>query len=298
MVGPARQREAIRLAQRKLGVSQRRACQALGVARSTARYRCKLAEFTRRLLARMLELVGKHPRFGYKRIWKLLRRDGWRINKKRVHRLWKREGLRVPKRARKRRRRGSSAHACHRWRAVRPNHVWTLDFAWDVTERGGQLKFLVVVDEFTRESHAIDVAKSIKSTDVQDLLDRLFLEHGMPDHIRCDNGPEFIADELRCWLQRRDVAPLYIAPGSPWENGYGESFIGRLRDEHLNRELFTSLLEAQVVTEDWRIEYNHHRPHSALGDQTPAEFAAACAQAASAPLQQPGRTLETETALT
>ena len=297
MVGPAREREAVRFAQRKLGVSQRRACKALDVCRSTARYRPKLGEFTRKLLKRILELVGRYPRYGYRRIWKLLRREGWRINRKRVHRLWKQEGLRVPKKARKRRRRGSSDNACHRHRATHKNHVWTLDFVWDVTEHGRQLKFMPVVDEYTRECHAIAVGTSIRSTDIQDLLERLFLEHGMPAHIRCDNGPELIARELRHWLERRAVAPLYIAPASPWENGYGESFIGRLRDEHLDRELFTSLLEAQVVTEDWRIEYNHDRPHGALGDQTPKEFAASCAQAVLAPLEQPGRTRGYEEAL-
>mgnify|MGYP001819969915 FL=1 len=298
MVGPARQREAVRFAQRTLGVSQRRACRALAVSRSTMRYRPKLGEFTRRLLARMLQLVAKYPRYGYKRICKLLRREGWRVNRKRVHRLWKREGLRVPRKARKRRRLGSSVNACHRRRATRRNEVWTLDFVWDVTEHGQRLKFLAVVDELTRECHAILAGTSIRSTDVQDLLERLFREHGRPDHLRCDNGPELIAYELRRWLQRREVAPLYIEPGSPWENGYGESFIGRLRDELLDRELFTSLLEAQVVTEDWRIEYNHHRPHGALGEQTPAEFAASCAQAASAPLQRPARTRKAEEALT
>lgn len=270
MVGPAREREAVRFAQRQLGISQRRACDALQVSRSTIRYRSKVAVFGRRLLARILELVGKYPRYGYKRISKLLRREGWRVNRKRVHRLWKREGLRVPKKARKRRRLGQSAHGCDRLKAMHPNHVWTLDFAWDVTDQGRRLKFLPVVDEYTRECHAILVGTSIRSTALQDLLERLFAAHGEPAHIRSDNGPEMTAHELRKWLERRGVKPLCIEPGSPWQNGYGESFIGRLKDEHIDRELFTSLQEAQVVTEDWRIEYNHHRPHGALGEQTPA----------------------------
>jgi len=285
MVGPVREREAVRFAQRKLGVSQRRACRALGVARSTMRYRPKLGAFTRRLLVRILELVGKYPRYGYKRICKLLRREGWGVNRKRVHRLWKQEGLRVPKKLRKRRRCGSSANACDRQRATHKNHVWTLDFAWDVTEDERQLKFLPIVDEHTRECLALAVATSIRSTDVQDLLERLFEEHGMPEHIRCDNGPELIADELQRWLKRRGVAPLYIAPASPWENGYGESFIGRFRDEHLDRELFTSLEEARVVLEDHRLDYNHRRPHSSLGYMTPAEFAARLRKDDSAPAQ-------------
>jgi len=298
MVGPARQREAVRFAKRKLGYPERRICRALDVARSTIRYKPKVADFTKRLLGRILELVGKFPRYGYKRITVLLRREGWRVNRKRVHRLWKQEGLRVPKRTRKRRRLGCSANACHRHRATHKNHVWTLDFVWDITEDGHQLKFLAVVDEFSRESHAIHVARSIRSIDVIELLEALFAEHGVPAHLRFDNGPEFIAEALRAWLKRRGVATLFIEPGSPWENGYGESFIGRLRDEHLNLELFTSLLEARVVTEDWRIDYNESRPHGALGDMTPMEFAASCAQAAFAPLNQPGRRNQPAQALT
>jgi putative transposase len=220
------------------------------------------------------------------------------VNRKRVHRLWRQEGLRVPKKARKRRRLGSSVNACHRHRATHKNHVWTLDFVWDVTEDGRQLKFLAVVDEYTRESLAIRVDRSIRSLDVQELLEGLFAEHGVPAHLRSDNGPELIAEDLRGWLKRRGVAPLFIEPGSPWENGYGESFIGRLRDEHLNLEMFRSLLEAQVITEDWRIDYNESRPHGALGDMTPEEFAARCAQVASAPLQQPGRRTRPVLALT
>ena len=271
---------------RTLGFSQRRTCAALGVPRSTVRYVSLVAAFTKRLLKRMLELVRAKPRFGYRRIWALLRREGWRVNKKRVHRLWKQEGLRVPKKPRKARRTGNSANSCFRHRAEHRNEVWTLDFAWDVTEDGRQLKFLPVVDEYTRQCHGLRVATSIPSCQVQDFLEELFEEHGAPRHIRCDNGPELVAHELRAWLERRGVEPLYIAPGSPWENGYGESFIGRFRDEILDRELFTSLLEAQVVTEDWRVEYNEDRPHGALGYATPTEFAATGKQSALAPLDQ------------
>ena len=256
------------------------------------RLKSAVADFTKWLLARILELVGKCPRYGYKRITVPLRREGWRVNRKRVHRLWNQEGLRVPKKARKRRRLGCSANACHRHRATHKNHVWTLDFVWDVTKDGHQLEFLAVVDEYSRESHAIRVARSIRSIDVVELLEALFAEHGVPEHLRLDKGPEFIAEALRAWLKRRGVATLFIEPGSPWENGYGESFIGRLRDEHLNLELFTSLLEAQVITEDWRIDYKESRPHGALGDMTPMEFAASCAQAAIAPLKQPGRRIQ------
>lgn len=287
MVGPARQRAAVHAACKKLGYSERRVCGALGVPRSTIRHVTRTSSFTKRLLARILDLVRQFPRFGYRRIWRLLKREGWKINVKRVHRLWRREGLRVPRKAKKRRRVGHSKNGCSQFRAERRNHVWSLDFAWDVTEGGTVLKFLVVIDEFTRECHATLVARSIRSTDVQDLLDKLFMRHGTPEHIRCDNGSEFIAHDLGVWLAGRSVAPLFIAPGSPWENGYGESFISKFRDEHLDCELFVSVLEAQVVSEDWRIAYNEVRPHSSLDDRTPAEFAADCTPVASAPLQQP-----------
>ena len=211
--------------QRKLGYSERRICRAASIPRSTIRYQPKVSAFTRRLLKRMLELVRKHPRFGYRRIWALLRRENWPVNKKRVHRLWKQEGLRVPKKARKRRWIGSSANACDRLRAERRNHVWALDFAFDVTEQGEQLKFLGVTDEYTRECHALQVDRSMPAVYVQDVLDRLFDRHGAPEHVRCDNGPELIAQHLREWLARQEVQPLYIAPGAPWENGYAESFI-------------------------------------------------------------------------
>jgi transposase InsO family protein len=298
MVGPARQREAVRCARRGLGFSERRICRALGVARSTFRYQPKVGAFTRRLLARILELVRQFPRYGYRRITALLRREGWPVNPKRVHRLWKQEGLRVPRKSKKRRYPGRSAHACDRLPATGRNDVWTMDFAWDVTEDGRQLKFLAVVDEYTRECHAIEVDRSIRATDVQDILGRLFVGHGIPRQIRQDNGPEFIADGLRAWLRRRGVKSLFIQPGSPWENGQGESFIGRLRDEFLDREVFASLLEAKVVTEDWRIEYNEVRPHGALGYKTPKAYAAAsCSQAATKQGARPGSTRQPVPAL-
>ena len=277
----------MRHVRRQLGYSERRVCKALSVPRSTVRYEARVGEFAKRLLSRMLELVRAHPRFGYRRIWALLRREGWGVNLKRVHRLWKLEGLRVPKKARKRRWIGSSVNACDRHRATHRGHVWALDFAFDVTERGQQLKFLAITDEYTRECHALEVDKSMRAVHVQDVLEALFDRHGVPKHIRCDNGPELLARQLQAWLARQCVRPLYIAPGAPWENGYAESFIGRLKDELIHRELFTSLLEAQVVAEDWRVDYNESRPHGALGYMTPTEFAATGKQAASAPLQQP-----------
>ena len=258
----------------------------------------RVDEEERVIVARMHELVRRHPRYGYRRVGALLRREGLRVNIKRIYRLWRREGLRVPRRQRKRRRLGSSDQGCVRHRAERPNHVWSMDFAFDRTETNQTLKILIVVDEYTRECLAIDVAPSIRAEDALSVLERLFVARGMPEHVRSDNGPEFVAHELRGWLRRREVAPLYIAPGSPWENGYGESFIGRMRDEVLDRELFTSVLEAQVVLSDWQDEYNSERPHGALDHQTPAEFAARCASASSAPLRLPMHSETKEPTLT
>jgi len=228
----------------------------------------------------MLELVRKHPRYGYRRIWALLRSEGYRVNRKRVHRLWRQEGLKVPRKQRKRRRLGSSENGCVRHRAERMNHVWCYDFLSDQTSDGRTLKVLTIEDEYTRQSLAIDVARSIRSTDVIETLRYLFDLRGAPGFIRSDNGPEFIAEALRQWLRFSGVGTLYIEPGAPWENAYGESFNSRLRDELLDRELFTSLREAKVVVEDYRQEYNHRRPHSSLDYQTPAAFAARCARMA------------------
>jgi transposase InsO family protein len=207
-------------------------------------------------------------------MWALLKREGWRVNRKRVQRLWREEGLRILRRQRKRRRLGSSENGCIRLRATHKNHVWSYDFVMDQTEDGRRLKLLVVVDEFTREVHAILVARSITARDVIDLLAYLFSVHGEPEFIRSDNGPEFIANEVKAWLAQSGVQTLYIEPGSPWENAYVESFNSRLRDELLDRDIFTSLTEAKVLVEQYRLEHNHERPHSSLGYRTPAEFAA------------------------
>ncbi len=222
----------------------------------------------------MRQLARKHKRYGYRRIWVRLREEGWIVNRKRVQRLWREEGLRVPVRQRKRRRLGSSANASDRMHATRKNHVWSYDFVMDQTADGRRLKMLPVLDEFTRESHAILVDRSITAQDVVDLLRYLFSVHGEPEFIRSDNGPEFIAAAVREWLQKSGVATLYIEPGSPWENAYSESFNSRFRDELLNREMFETLTETRVLVEDYRVEYNHLRPHSALGYLAPAVFAA------------------------
>jgi putative transposase len=237
----------------------------------------------------MLELVRKYPRYGYRRIWALLRREGWRVNRKRIHRLWRQEGLKVPRKQRKRRYLGQSANGCARRRAEHKDHVWAWDFVHDRTRDGRPLKWLTVVDEYTRESLALEVGRRMRADDVIDVLAELFQLRGVPAHIRSDNGPEFIAAAIRRWLEYAGVEALYIEPGSPWENGYAESFNSRFRDELLDREEFENLPDARAYGTQYRLEYNHRRPHSALGYQTPAEFAAGCAAAsatATPPLQQ------------
>ena len=269
-MSPTRRREAAEKVQEKLGVSERRACETLGQSRSTQRYEARRPEDEERLVAEMLELVRIHPRYGYRMIWGLLRRGGWRVNRKRVWRLWKREGLKVPRKQGKKRRLGSSENGCARRRAERKDHVWAWDFIHDRTVDGRPLKWLSVVDEYTRECLAIDVARSLKSEDVMCRLVELFVDRGVPDYIRSDNGPEFTADAVTEWLDHLQVDTLFIEPGSPWENGYVESFNGKLRDEFLNRELLDTLLEAKVLTERWRRYYNEDRPHSSLGYRAPA----------------------------
>jgi transposase InsO family protein len=257
-----------------LGVSERRACKVIGQQRSSQRYEARKPEKDQALRGRLRALSRLHARYGYRRMWALLRREGWQVNRKRVQRLWREEGLRIVQRQRKRRRLGTSENGCTRQRARRKNHVWSDDFVMDQTEDGRQLKLLPVVDEFTRETHEIVVERSITAEDIVELLAYLFSVHGEPEFIRSDNGPEFIAKAVKAWLERSGVKTLYIEPGSPWENAYSESFNSRFRDELLNREIFTSLDEAKVLVAQYRLEHNHERPHSSLAYRTPAEFGA------------------------
>lgn len=264
---------------RALDVSERRACKAAGQPRSTQRFTPTKARTDRPLVDAMLDLAQKHPRYGYRRIHAMLRHDGFRAGRDRVHRLWRLHHLRVPRRTIRRRRLGTSENGVVRKRAERIDHVWTYDFVSDQTADGRRLKILTIEDEFTRESLALEIGRSITSREVIGVLADLFAVRGAPAYIRSDNGPEFIAQRVRAWLERNAVGPLYIEPGAPWQNAFGESFNGKLRDECLNLELFTSLAEARVVLEDFRLEYNHRRPHSSLNYQTPAAFAASCRQA-------------------
>jgi len=222
---------------------------------------------------RMTELAVQYGRYGYRRIAALLRIEGWRVNHKRMERLWRREGLKVPQKQPRRRRLWWNDGSCYRLRPLYPNHVWSYDFVADRTSNGRPLRMLTVMDEYTRECLAIDVGRRLKGDDVLDRLMDLFIRHGIPEHLRSDNGSEFTAKVVRDWLSRLGVRTLFIEPGSPWENGYIESFNGKLRDELLNGEIFDTVLEAKVLTERWRQEYNHVRPHSALGYRPPAPAA-------------------------
>ena len=263
--------------QAEFSVSERRACRVTGQPRMSQRYQSKPREDERALVKRMLELVRQRPRFGYRRIAALLRREFWRASASRIYRLWRREGLKVPQKKRKRRRLGKSENGCHRRRALHKDHVWCWDFVFDHTIRGSTLKWLSIVDEYTRECLTLKVDRSITSEDVIDTLAELFAMRGVPQHIRSDNGPEFIARAIQRWTKQLSIETLYVEPGSPWENGFAESFHSRLRDEFLALEQFENLLVARKLTQAWRDDYNNHRPHGSLGYVTPAEFAARCA---------------------
>jgi putative transposase len=275
--------------QKNFRVSERRACRVVDQPRSSQRYLSTKADKDAALTQMIVALSGQNPRYGYRRVWALLRREGWEVNKKRVHRLWREADLKVPAgRRRKRQRLGSSENGVARRRAEYLGHLWSYDFAMDATEDGRRLKMMPVVDEYSRECLALEVERSITSEEVVKTLDRLFAERGAPRFIRSDNGPEFIAQAVKRWLAASGVETLYIEPGAPWENAYSETFISRMRDELLDREEFANLKEAKVLAEDYRDHYNHHRPHGALGYLTPVEFAAieALADQGSGPSEQ------------
>jgi len=256
------------------GASQRRVCRVLSQPRSTQRYAAVPGDGDEAIVHRMHELVRRHPRRGYRMVWGMLRLDGWRVNVKRVYRLWKREGFKVPGKQHKRTRLGHSENGILRRKAEHKDHVWCVDFIHDRDDRDRPLKWLSVVDEFTRECVALEVERGMTGGDVVNVLTDLFMIRGVPTHIRSDNGGEFIAKTVRRLAEITGMEMLYIAPGSPWENGYAESFHGRLRDELLNAEVFEGVGEARALAAAWRNEYNHRRPHSSLGYLPPAAFAA------------------------
>jgi putative transposase len=222
------------------------------------------------LTARIIQLATYYGRYGYRRITEMLRRDGWKVNHKRVERIWRQEGLKVPKKQRKRGRLWLNDGSCIRRQPEYKNHVWSYDFMATRTTDGRAVRMLSIMDEWTRECLSIDVARNFKAHDVVDLLTDLFTGRGAPEYIRSDNGPEFTAKVVRNWLSRVSVKTLYIEPGSPWENGYVESFQGKLRDELIDREAFDTLWETQVLVERWRRHYNTIRPHSSQGYRPPA----------------------------
>ena len=276
MVSSTRRKEAVNHLQETFEVSQRRACRVIKQPRSTQRYQCTKPLADQALVTAIRRLACEEPRAGYRTVAKLLRREGMTINDKRVHRIWKQEGLRVPNRVVRKRPRGSSEGSTQKLKAERVNHVWSYDFIFDQTADGGRLKWLPILDEYSRELLSLEVERSITAEDVVTQLDKLVAQRGMPEVIRSDNGPEFVAKAIVKWITNRGFKTCFIAPGSPWQNAYSESFNARFRDEFLNIELFTTLLEAKVLGEEHRYKYNNQRPHSSLGDLTPAEFASRC----------------------
>ncbi len=242
----------------------------LGQARSTQRHERRIYDDEEVLTGRIIELAMKYGRYGYRMITGLLRNEGWKVNHKRVERIWRREGLKVPKKQPKRKRLWLNDGSCIRLRPQYKDHVWSYDFMMTRTHDGRPVKILTLIDEYTRECLCIRVDRHITADDVLDELSTLFITRGIPDHIRSDNGTEFTSKIVRKWLNELGVKTLFIEPGSPWENGYIESFNGKLRDGLLNGEIFMTLLEAKTLIENWRREYNEIRPHSALGYRPPA----------------------------
>jgi putative transposase len=276
-VSPARRRDAVRFLVKRRPVSERRACQLVGQHRSTQRYERVPAEYELRLVARMNELAAQHPRYGYRRIWALLREDGWRVNRKRIERLWRLEGHRVPpRRSMKSGKKalGAAEQAIWNLPAQRPNHVWSYDFMGTRTRDGSPIRILNVVDEYTRQALGCRVARSIGAHDVISELEDLFDKHGRPELLRSDNGREFVAETLTSWLAEQGVKCAFIEKGSPQQNAFVERFNGTMRDELLNGEEFDNLLEARVVIRNWLVEYNTLRPHRGLGMLTPVAYAA------------------------
>ena len=296
MVSPTRRREAVAQLRRVFPeVSERRACKVVCQPRTTQRQKRRVKSDEPAILKAMHGLVRQRPRFGYRRIHELLRGLGFKITRKRVYRLWKQENFKVPKKQNKKTRVGVSSNGCIRKQAEFPNHVWAWDFVHDRDERGRAIRWLAIIDEYTRECLVLDGSRSFKSSEVLDVLRDLFLIRGVPKHIRSDNGPEFIAQAVRKFLDDTGVETLYIEPGSPWQNGYAESFNSRLRDELLDAEVFADLREAHVLSANWKNDYNHRRPHSSLEYKTPAQFAASCGRppVRAAPLPTDDRTTPT-----
>lgn len=278
MVSPARRRDAVAHLVRRFKVSERRACRVIGQHRSTQRYRAIVPEQERRLAAEMNKLAATHPRWGYRRVYQLLREAGWEVNRKRVERLWRLEGHRVPLRRVKasgQKALGSQENSLWMRPASAANHIWAYDLMSTRTRRGGLVRILNVVDEYTRVALGVLVDSSIGAQQVVALLEQLFAKHGVPRGIRSDNGREFIAASVVSWLQERNVEPIFVEKASPQQNAFIERFNGTMRDEVLHGEEFETLLEARVVITSWLEVYNRQRPHRGLGMLTPQAFALA-----------------------
>jgi len=271
MVSPRTRRTIVERLVTERGLSQRHACELMSLQRTSARYVRRSRHDEEATVALIREYAHEQPMYGYRIIAAMLKHDGYQINRKRVYRIWRQEGLQLPRRKTGKRRYGDASSTLRR--AGAPNEVWTYDFLEGRTERGGKLRMLTVLDEYTRECLTIHVARSISSRQVIQVLEWLFLLRGAPSYLRSDNGPEFVACALQEWLRERRCNTLYISPGSPWENPFIESFNGTFRGECLNRWIFTDGQEAQAIIEQWRQEYNHRRPHSSLGYLPPAMFA-------------------------
>ena len=273
VISPDRRRQAVEQVQQALDVSERRACRVLGQPRATQRYHKQIADDEEQLTQRIVALASEYGRYGYRRVTALLRKEGWLVNHKRVERIWRREGLKVPQKQPKRARLWLNDGSLIRLKPEFMQHVWSYDFMHDRTHNGVPFRILNVIDEYTRECLAIRVARRLTHKDVLEVLHDLFCERGVPVHIRSDNGSEFTAQRVRTWLSKLSVKPLFIEPGSPWENGYIESFNGKMRDELLAGEIFYTLKEAQILIEIWRRHYNTIRPHSSLNYQPPVPAA-------------------------
>jgi putative transposase len=261
-------KDAVVQARQKLGTSERRTCQVLGVARSTLRY-----EAVRRneddLRLSLIRLAKQYGRYGYRKVGELLRVEGWAVNHKKVERIWREEGLQLPHRHKRRRRLYHHNASIIRLRPQYPNHVWSIDFVHDKLSNGRNYKMLTVLDEYTREALSVNVATRMGSAEVLEALYPLLLRRGKPEYLRSDNGPEFSSAPFKDWLLRVGITPIQIYPGSPWENGYNERFNGTLRREILNAEWFATTKQAQTVINQWLRQYNHVRPHHALGMRPP-----------------------------
>jgi len=271
-VSPQAKRNAVKYLILERNYSERRACKVVGIGRSSARYETKERPKDTEVRENVRELANRHPGYGYRRIMVLLRREGSQFNHKRIQRIWQVEGLQIPRRKPRKRSFGPKGEVIEK--AQYRNHVWSYDFLEEQTQNGKRIRILVLIDEYTREFLAFQADRSFTSEKVINLLDWSFQIYGTPQHLRSDNGPEFVARKVQNWLADRACKTLYINPGSPWENAYIESFIGKFRKECLNRYLFFTLGETRNIIDAWRDEYNHFRPHSALDYMTPSAFAA------------------------